>query len=529
MAPALLYGRQAGPVLENPKTTSDWNWRSVAKPEDLVLESWSQGFVVGALMLMGCITIANMRRGVLLHKLIFLEQAMALTHGTFCFMDFKGYGWYLSSTAALLYLSYILHNVVAWLKVRPFFQGKSTIFQPRFVKWTTRIYICSLCATVPAILFQITDNFRFFNNYGGWYVEVRPYEPLMRDPWWVFCCGVLFYVISKSYGMGVMKIIKKSPRFGILFVAIILALVFTALDIVASIHSFIGSTDGINPFWKLSLVFKCLTDAILLDDFKTELKRLGLKRMRRDEKRRDSHALVLDDDDRLDSDDEAAAHYSNGKVAYPNGPLNGFAQYRPSVATHNTQKSSDMEEPEEVEFMHVLHSHPSQLSSDRESRRSSTQRARVCRGGAPGTKLPRLFAAIKPGKKNERSSVKEARNHKENDFWAEKEQNLSTPEVVSMTKRTKKKFRDDDQIAPHEITYEDDSLERARLEQQRTIEELKRRKDSAATNKKDSFSTSPDAIERMREQKQKRAASKDFWHGIDDLDDEQDGPSRSYS
>lgn len=31
---------------------------------------------------------------------------------------------------------------------------------------------------------------------------------------------------------------------------------------------------GINPFWKLSFVFKCLTDCVVLDDFKTALDRL---------------------------------------------------------------------------------------------------------------------------------------------------------------------------------------------------------------------------------------------------------------
>jgi hypothetical protein len=33
--------------------------------------------------------------------------------------------------------------------------------------------------------------------------------------------------------------------------------------------------DRINPYWKLALVFKCLTDNILLDDFKSVLQRLG--------------------------------------------------------------------------------------------------------------------------------------------------------------------------------------------------------------------------------------------------------------
>lgn len=179
MPPTLLQTRDSGPVIQG-SDKEDWNWRSVAKPEDLVIESWSQGFIVGSLMLMGCITVANMRRGVLLHKLILAEQLMALSHGTFCFMDFKGYGWYLSSTAALLYISYIVHNVVAWMKVRPFFHGKSTIFEPGFVKWTTRIYLTTLAMTVPPIFFQIADNFRYFNGYNGWYVPIRPYEPLMR-------------------------------------------------------------------------------------------------------------------------------------------------------------------------------------------------------------------------------------------------------------------------------------------------------------------------------------------------------------
>jgi hypothetical protein len=48
----------------------------ITKPVDpagLVLEAWAQGYMVGSLIIMSCITLANMRRGVLLHKLILLE------------------------------------------------------------------------------------------------------------------------------------------------------------------------------------------------------------------------------------------------------------------------------------------------------------------------------------------------------------------------------------------------------------------------------------------------------------------------
>ena len=52
----------------------------VTKPTEsagLVLEAWAEGFMIGALIIMSCITLANMRRGVLLHKLILLEVCFA--------------------------------------------------------------------------------------------------------------------------------------------------------------------------------------------------------------------------------------------------------------------------------------------------------------------------------------------------------------------------------------------------------------------------------------------------------------------
>ena len=51
----------------------DGHWRDGATPEGYILESWSEGLMVGALMIMACITVANMRKGVILHKLILFE------------------------------------------------------------------------------------------------------------------------------------------------------------------------------------------------------------------------------------------------------------------------------------------------------------------------------------------------------------------------------------------------------------------------------------------------------------------------
>ncbi|QDS74103.1 hypothetical protein FKW77_009722 [Venturia effusa] len=251
------------------------NWRAEQNPEVFVVESWGEGFMFGALLIMSCITISNMRRGVLLHKLILLELLLAMTHGTFCFFSFDGYGYYLSSTAALLYLSYFTHNVVAWMKIKPFFSGPQASFRPCICQWVKRIYIGTLALTFPVLAFEIYNNFRFFNNQSELYKDARPYEPLMRDPWWIFSCGVLLHVTRKAFSLKIFTLVRKSPRFGILLVAIFLAISFTIIDILSSVIKGLSTTDGINPYWKLALVFKCLTDNIMLDDFKSVLQRLG--------------------------------------------------------------------------------------------------------------------------------------------------------------------------------------------------------------------------------------------------------------
>jgi len=95
-------------------------------------------------------------------------------------MAFRGYGWYLSSTAALLYCSWIVHNIVAWMKIRPFFTDARSMFKPETGLWVKRIYLITLACTAPPIILQIYDNFRFFNNINDFYTQVRPYEPLFR-------------------------------------------------------------------------------------------------------------------------------------------------------------------------------------------------------------------------------------------------------------------------------------------------------------------------------------------------------------
>ena len=54
------------------------DWRLNAPAESLITESWSEGVIFGALMIMACVTVANMRKGVILHKLILTEVGCIL-------------------------------------------------------------------------------------------------------------------------------------------------------------------------------------------------------------------------------------------------------------------------------------------------------------------------------------------------------------------------------------------------------------------------------------------------------------------
>ena len=92
-----------------------------------------------------------------------------MLHGTFCFMNFEGYGWYVSATATLLYLSYYLHNVVAWIKNRPFFS-----------RWVSHVYIGTLLLVAPYWILEIYANFAFNNNISQLFETTRYFEALFR-------------------------------------------------------------------------------------------------------------------------------------------------------------------------------------------------------------------------------------------------------------------------------------------------------------------------------------------------------------
>jgi hypothetical protein len=66
-----------------------------------------------------------------------------------------------------------------------------------------------------------------------------------------------------------------SLPFAVMLVTISVSVAFIILDVLSVTKALKSVLPvGINPFWKITFVFKCLTDAVVLDDFKTALDKI---------------------------------------------------------------------------------------------------------------------------------------------------------------------------------------------------------------------------------------------------------------
>lgn len=93
---------------------------------------------------------------------------------------------------------------------------------------------------------------------------------MVRDPWWIFTTWKLISAIKKTYGFKLWALVRINSRFGIMLLCMIISIVFLATDVAVSAAK-VTANSGINPYWRFALVFKCASDTIFLDDFKSVL------------------------------------------------------------------------------------------------------------------------------------------------------------------------------------------------------------------------------------------------------------------
>jgi len=181
------------------------------------------------------------------------------------------HAWWLSVAAIFLNASWSLHNIIAWMKIKPFFS-----------KQLSYVFIGTVILAQPYWVLEIYANFAYFHGVNQLFLDTRPYEALCRDPWWIFTTVYLFWVIKSQYELSIKEIIRISPRFGIMLLSMVLSIIFIILDILCVTKAIrLPGPTGINPFWKFAFVFKCLTDSVVLDDFKVALDRLRAFRISR--------------------------------------------------------------------------------------------------------------------------------------------------------------------------------------------------------------------------------------------------------
>lgn len=178
--------------------------------------------------------------------------------------------------------------------------------KPFLSRRVSLIYIVTVILVQPYWILEIVANFLYFNNINNLFQYTRPYEALFRDPWWIYTCCSLIWNIKRRYEFGFIELVRVSPRFGVLIAGMMMSIAFVIVDILSVTHAIkgSGSPDGINPFWKLAFVFKCLTDTVVLDDFKTALDRLKQYRLERI-----GSVFTADGFNTLDSDRLASARH----------------------------------------------------------------------------------------------------------------------------------------------------------------------------------------------------------------------------
>lgn len=217
--------------------------------------------------------------------------------------------------------------MIAWMKLRPFLS-----------QTVSRIFIGTVILVIPYWITEIYANFAYFHNVNNLFLKTRPWEALCRDPWWIAAAVFLIYNIKTKYDLTLVQIVRISPRFAVMLAAMFLSIVFIVLDVL-SVTKVLSSAlpTGINPFWKLSFVFKCLTDSVVLDDFKTALDRLRAFKISR------LGSFALDNNDRRHKHHVNAMYDANQWAEPPPGaPLNDLPGVPMSMTSkHNGWRSID--------------------------------------------------------------------------------------------------------------------------------------------------------------------------------------------
>lgn len=123
--------------------------------------------------------------------------------------------------------------------------------KPFLSRWGSRFYIGTVILVMPYWIASMYLNFAYFNNLGtDVFAHTRPWEALLREPWWVFTALYLVYVIKRCYGFGVWELVRANARFFVLLASMAISIAVIIVDIFDI--SFFPDTGGRNIYWQAS-------------------------------------------------------------------------------------------------------------------------------------------------------------------------------------------------------------------------------------------------------------------------------------
>lgn len=98
-----------------------------------------------------------------------MQLLLGIWQSFWLFFNSPLYAWWLSVGAIPLNASWSLHNVIAWMKIKPFL--------PRYA---SLIFIITVILVQPYWVVEIYANFAFFHGINHLFEHTRPYEALCR-------------------------------------------------------------------------------------------------------------------------------------------------------------------------------------------------------------------------------------------------------------------------------------------------------------------------------------------------------------
>jgi hypothetical protein len=94
---------------------------------------------------------------------------MGYWQGFFILFNPPIYAWWLSVAAIPLNASWCLHNVISWMKLKPFLS-----------KTWSMVFIGTVILSFPYWVVEIYANFTYFHNVNKIFLKTRPWEALCR-------------------------------------------------------------------------------------------------------------------------------------------------------------------------------------------------------------------------------------------------------------------------------------------------------------------------------------------------------------